>query len=276
MSITLNVDTSRFVALVREVARRTGRTVQKELKVAGRGLCWELSKATQPFGMDDKARGQGESAIRRDLFGSGQGGLTSSTIRRAGMFRTLPDGIMANATEEQSTTVQIFAKKNGEVYGTDRENFLRSPSVGDLDALHHGQFRDGRISSAKGYDRTIGRWKFISRTVIPQSAGTDLLNFLAARVGFAKAGWATCARLIGDAKNSTRDFPKWVKRHRDSPGQIDDKTDDPNHPTLGLTNGINYTSRVLSDQNIRIALKDAEFKLRKRIQNAIDHPPKFA
>ncbi|SDU31170.1 hypothetical protein SAMN05444156_3225 [Verrucomicrobium sp. GAS474] len=274
MSITLTVDTTRYAALVRDLAKRTGRTVQKELKVAARGLCWELAKAMQPFGMDDKAKGQGESAIRRDLFGSGQKGLTSSTVRRFGIFKTLPDSIIANATEEESTTVQIFAKKNGEVYGTDKEHFMRNPSVGDLDAIHHSAFRDGRMSSVSAFDRTIGRWKFITRTVIPESKGVQILNMLVARVGFAKAGWATCARIIGDAANSTRDFPRWVKRHRDAPGEVEDRTDDPNQPTLTIVNNINYTRRVLSQQNMSIALKDAEYKLRARIQNAIDHPPK--
>src|ERR1700743_2929548 len=64
--LKVTADFSKLDSKVREVIRLTKEEPAQIMVQEARLLCVELAKYTQPFGLDDKARQQGETALMRD------------------------------------------------------------------------------------------------------------------------------------------------------------------------------------------------------------------
>ena len=261
--ITLDkVDFSGLDQKLREISRLTKEVPADLIKQEARLLCVELTKYTQPFGLDGKAKQLGGNAIKSDLLGNVRG--RPGGQRSGGIFYVLPDSLAAKYTTEKDGNVRIFARKDGYVYGTEKDKFKTTASMQELEA-HHRSLRgpDGSVTQAGGKTRDIGRWKFIDRWVITQSQFDRYLKYIVQKVGYAKSGWATCAKKLG----GTRGIPAWVTRNQ-GPGTIIDNTAAP-EPSLTIRNETRYTSHVLSDSGVAGALKDREIKLTGRVKKIL-------
>jgi hypothetical protein len=261
--ITLdNVDLSGLDQKLRQIAKITKEEPAKLMKQEARLLCVELAKYTQPFGLDENAKKLGEGAVKSDLLGNVRG--RPGGQRSGGVFYVIPDALANSAHQEKTGNVRIFSRKDGFVYGTDSDKFKTKASNSELEE-HHKSMRgpDGSVTQAGGKTRDIGRWKFIQRWVITQSQFTSYLAFAIRRVGFAKGGWATCAAKLG----GTRGIPAWITKHK-TPGTVIDATGGP-EPKITIRNDVNYTSQVLSESNLKAALRDREIKLTARIEQAL-------
>lgn len=225
-------------------------------------LSLSLVKYTQPFGMGDKAKQQGEKAIQGDLTGHRKG-----ADGYGGVFFIIPDQYATSAVFDQKQNVmRMFVKKTGEVYGCDISLWKINASNSELHA-HHQSLRkaDGSVTEAGTFNhKDVGRWRFVQKWTITSSQFQAYLEFIFPRVGYAKGGWATVCRKLG---RSNADIPGWIKNHP-SPGSVIDNTSDAN-PSITIINEVNYTGRVLSESAKREAIKEREVKIKLAIDRAI-------
>lgn len=146
------------------------------------------------------AKKQGEGAIKRDLLGG---------RKRAGIFSVLPDSLIAQAESYPNGSTRMFVTKTGQVFGTETANFRPNASTSEMRAHHKKYFQNGRMSQAGGRTRDIGRWKFVDKMVVSQSAMDAYLRLIQARVGMFAASQMGAASDLGGLSK----VPAWVRRH---------------------------------------------------------------
>ena len=259
--IEVSVNTTGLEEKILRLARYTHKSVGSIMKQEARLVGVQLARYTQPFGFGDDAKKLGEGAIARDT-------------QRA--FYVLPDNLVANPTPISSGKyagwLKLFITKAGTIYVVRPENYRANDTSQTL-FRHHNELRnkDGIVPKKTGWVDKQPDFVAINLWVISQSQYNAYLPFIQKEVGFAKAGWATAISGIG----GTRGIPGWVTRHKNkSPGSVNDQTANEDNPTISIVNEVNYTSRVLSESGKRGAIRDAEYRLAKRVQAALDHPPK--
>jgi hypothetical protein len=255
--MSISIDLSGLDKKIAEKAAAMKKSLGQAMREEGGLLCLPLMKYTQPFGMNGKAKSLGEGAILRDL---------------TEVFYILPDELCAGRTIIHDNGiyegyVQIFAKKTGELFICPPENWH---VVDPIDSLHDYwqtlRTQDGRVRRNRNKLAQDGRVRIIQLWVITKSQGDQLWGMVSPKVGYAKNGWAQCAKKLG---RSNSEVPAWIKNH-DAPATVIDNTDKP-RPTLTLANEVNYTGRVLSESNKRAAIRERE----KLITLAIDRAVKF-
>lgn len=257
--LEITVDTSGLDAKVIRLAAFTGKTVEEAQIPEARLLGVQMARYTQPFDFGDSSKKLGEGAVERD-------------VRRA--FYVLPNDLVANPVMIKSGQyagwLRLFSTTAGVAYAVQSNNFRVQDSSQTL-YRHHQTLRNrsGNVPKKSGWIDQQARFVAINMWVISQSQFDDYLPFIQKEVGFAKGGWATAIADLG----GTRGLPGWVTRHKNkAPGRSIIKKGE--NPTVTIINDIDYTSQVLSQSGQRGAIRDAEFRLAKRIQNALDHPPK--
>ena len=242
-------------------------TIPDAVVAASRLLCVELARRTQPFGDKDDAKKAGEKAITRDLLGRGGGGSV-----RAGLFSGhdfTPDmGFEWYAT---GPNVRLFISKDGFAYGTDKTYFKESVSQGELRSIHKSKFVNGKMSSAGGRDRSIGRWKFIEKWFVPKEALNDYVDSQILKVGWAKAAWAACARELRKVTSgsATRGIPSWVTRHDSPNSDVVDNSRNLSNPNVTLINATKYASQVLPASEVQNAKNIVIGKMIMQMKNIL-------
>jgi hypothetical protein len=239
------------------------KTLPEVLRIHARLVCVELSRRTQPFGDKSGEEKVGASAIARDLLGG---------KKRYGIFAPITDFMAQNAEENGSGTIRLFAKKNGEVYGTDQAHFLTNATPATMRGIHKGAFKNGQVSSAGTSDRKIGRWIFINKYFVPKSSLSEYVAAQQAKVGIAKSGWAACAKQLKTGKGSaTRGIPRWVTRHLGDYGLgiVQDMADDTANPRIVLTNTCKYADKVCPENQQQQAVAIVVGKMIKQLTNML-------
>lgn len=242
-------------------------TIPDAVVAASRLLCVELARRTQPFGDKDEAKKAGEKAITRDLLGRGGGGSV-----RAGLFSGhdfTPDmGFEWYATGPH---VRLFISKSGYAYGTDKSYFKESVSPGEMRSFHKSKFVNGKMSSAGGRDRSIGRWKFIEKWFVPKEALNDYVDSQILKVGWAKAAWAACARELRKVTSgsATRGIPSWVTRHDSPNSDVVDNSRNLSNPSVTLINATKYASQVLPASEVQNAKNIVIGKMIMQMKNIL-------
>jgi hypothetical protein len=237
--------------ILEEYAELREQSIPDAVVASARLLCVELARRTQPFGVDDKAKKVGEKSITRDLRGRGGSGTV-----RAGIFG------VANFEKDEGfawyakgPNVRLFITKDGKVYGTDKSFFRPNASEGELRTFHKSKFVNGKMSSAGGRDRTIGRWRFTEKMFVDQSTLDNYVDSQILKVGWAKSAWAACARELRKVTSgsATRGIPAWVARHDSPNSDVIDNSRDLNNPRVTLTNATKYASQVLPQSEVQNA-----------------------
>ena len=237
--------------ILEEYAELREQSIPDAVVASARLLCVELARRTQPFGVDDKAKKVGEKSITRDLRGRGGSGTV-----RAGIFG------VANFEKDEGfawyakgPNVRLFITKDGKVYGTDKSFFRPNASKGELRTFHKSKFVNGKMSSAGGRDRTIGRWRFTEKMFVDQSTLDSYVDSQILKVGWAKSAWAACARELRKVTSgsATRLIPTWVTRHDSPNSDVIDNSRDLNNPRVTLTNATKYASQVLPQSEVQNA-----------------------
>jgi len=215
-------------------------TIPDAVHLNARLLCVELARRTQPFGDKASSKLSGEKAITRDLIGRGGSGKV-----RAGIFASLPSKIVEY---EKSENVRLFVTKNGDVYGTDKFHIRPNASLSEMRGFHKTQFANGKMSSAGGKTKDVGRWKFIDKMFVPKQTLEEYTKLVKDKVGISKAGWASCALKLKKiiAGQQTRGIPSWVVRQTKDYNNADviDITNDLENPRVSMTNKIPWASIV--------------------------------
>ena len=235
----------RFYAAVRE------KTMPEALRINARLLCVELARRTQPFGKDDSAKKDGESAVARDLLGG---------KKRYGLFAPLTEFMQKHAEANSTGTIRLFARKDGTIYGTDKAHFRQFATASSLRFIHKKAFVNGKMSSAGTNDRRTGRWVFIDKYFVPGEVLSKYVESVKAKVGIAKSGWAACAKKIQSTTkgSATRGIPRWVTRHLGDYdlGIVEDNSESPFNPSITLTNTAKHADATCreSERNVAVVI----------------------
>lgn len=272
MSATITLDKSGLEGMFEYYAQVKKRSVPDALRINARLLAVELARRTQPFGDKTGKEKIGEGAIVRDLIGG---------KNRYGVFAALKDYMIANAEQSRaSDNVRLFVTKDGRVYGTDKAHYLPDATQGEMRSIHKSKFVNGKMSSAGGRTRDIGRWKFVDKYYVQKKELDDYVATQKKKVGIAKSGWAACAKALkGAVKGSpTRGIPGWVTRHlKDyTLGNVQDLADDPANARIVLTNTCRYIDKVCPESERNAAVVIVVNKMLKEMQRILRYERKKA
>jgi hypothetical protein len=258
----------KFEQIMKRYADAKNVSIPDAVMLNARLLCVELARRTQPFGMSDASKKTGEKAITRDLLGKSGGSKA-----RAGLFSPI-SAVMDDAVfYKSSTNVRLFVSKDGTVYGTDRSHFLPDATESTLRSFHKKNFVNGRMSSAGGRSKNIGRWKFVDRLFVDASTLNNYLDSTLKKVGIAKSGWASCASQLKKVNKGklTASIPKWVLRHLEDfrSGEVQDNTTNKNNPTVFLTNKVPWASEVIDVMEQGKAQSIVAQKMKKQLEKIL-------
>jgi hypothetical protein len=241
--------TPKLAPLLRDLKRIPGQfnRVAKELVDSeARGFVRDAVQSTPPFysraapTLDNpgkwetvtgtEAKKAGEVAIKTDLTGGRRG---AGTVR-GGIITTMDDALFESALNYKKTqNVRLFIRKDGTVYGTDRSLFKPDATTATLHDHHKALYKNGRMTSAGGRDRSIGRWKFVDKMVVKKKTLETYLKETYKKVGILCSGWAAAAD-----KLNVR-LPLWIKRHGTSNGSAVITVGDMSYH-LRLENAVSY------------------------------------
>ena len=208
MKLTVKNDPALALRKLAAVGGASRTVLEKVFRADAKGFVRDVIAITPPnMGKADKAsQRRGESAIRKDILG----GRRSAGTQRGGIVVPLADSLIDAALRTglyQTENVRLFVKKDGTVYGTERSLFKPAATNETLHTHHQRYFKNGKMTSAGGRDRTIGRWRFIDKMVVRQSALNSYLKEVYLKVGGLAAGFNSAARLLGQS------VPAWIRRH---------------------------------------------------------------
>ena len=214
---------ARRVPLFRDNARQ-------EMMDIGRLVAVSCATSTQPYGVSESSRKNGEAAVHRDIYkiyctpGMVYGEIANSDVGaaksfykafRSGDYLTAISLIHAYAPKFNLVQIQQF--DNGKLH-KERRN------------------RRGRVSKAQKNISLVTNPRALQRYVAAEKA----------KVGYAKAGWANCARAFREGRAGTRGLPGWVTRHRGAPASAAVNVGAGNLITLVMRNNVEYAQFVLT------------------------------
>jgi hypothetical protein len=253
---------TKFKQILEEYSQIRKVTIPDSVIFNARLLCVELSRRTQPFG-NEKAKQVGEKAIVKDLLGR--------NMQRAGIFSVIGQAIGNNYEEYSTGNVRLFVRKDGSVYGTDKSHFRPDATEGDMRSFHKRFFKNGKMSSAGSRTRDIGRWKFIEKMFVNQGAMDSYLEARYRTVGWAKAGWAACAKELRKVftGSAVKGIPEFVRKLDSYNSDVIDNTSNLTEPTVTLINTTPYIDRILPVTEQLNALSVVKAKMKKQLERIL-------
>lgn len=243
------VDSSQYFAKIAEYQREIGKPMPVVLRAEGRLMAVSLARGTQPYTRGEDWAGsqaQGAGKVERD-------------IRK--VYATGGDVFeaMRNKGEEGAADAFYYFHQNGMIGGKRGAQSLMEAIQTPFRALKIEKLNPSHHKSARGRGGRVGGSGKRFKQVV--KADTQLEKYIAAKqkmVGFVKAAFATCARLLG----GVRGIPGWVTRHR-APGSIRDNTASPTFPYVELTNSVDYADEALSTSAEHEAYRIGQARLTK-------------
>jgi hypothetical protein len=218
------------------------RSLPQLLRRAGRLCAVSLATQAQPFGTGSDAQLLGQRAVVRDI--------RKVYALPSDIFPGFPNPQLA-AAFWQAVQAGDWSRANG-VLHRDCPRY-RNLEIRPFDggAAHKANRNNrGRIAKSQSY-------VFIVQNAAELKA---YINVEFKLVGFAKAGWAACARALGGVSG----LPGWITRHK-APGRVEERYGN-GLAEIILVNQVTYASEVLSEAQKRAAVQIAGDRLFKALQ----------
>lgn len=263
--MTADVNMAELQDKMKELTFLLGVPAATVLRVETKRLVQTLVNFTPPgngrLGEGETPRQQGESAIKKDIFGGrkvGKGALSR------GLFFVMGESI--HAVKQDRDEVRLFVGKTGDVWLTDKHFFKPNASIADMDAIHSpARSRStGRVSTAGQYpNRETGRWKQVNQMTVGRQAADRYFKHLASHVGRMRAGWLPSAEAV------KLNLPNWIKRHRGvAHGFVQDQLSAPN-PSITIANTFPGVGRAVGhvvNRSLQIRMAALEKNLARLIK----------
>lgn len=260
MKVTAKTDTRGALAKLERVGGSSRTVLEKVFRADAKGFVRDVIAITPPnTGKTNKdSQRRGERAIMTDL----RGGRRSAGTVRGGVIMPLADSLVSQAASSITGTgdsVRLFVKKDGTVYGTERQNFRPDATTETLHSHHQRYFKNGRMTSAGGRDRSIGRWKFVDKLIVRQSVYQAYLKEVFAKVGGLCAGFNAAARALSVP------VPVWIRRHGERWSSVAIIAS-PQRWLVRITNKSKFGSQIDLQRRMDYVLQSG--KRQKRLANA--------
>lgn len=253
MNPELKVETRRFEAALRNLARETGRSFGEVVNQNARLIAVNLAYQTQPFGNSSASRKQGEGAVMRDI---------------GKVYRTA-SSVYAEIKDQSEKTAKGWYKavKAGEF--TQAEAILRKVSIADRNAAI-GKFDDSLHIKSRNRRGRVSRHRIALITPDAKELKTYAKQ-VASRVGYAKAGWIAAGLQLGKLSR----VPAWLKKVTAGQGSGTMKGRAVN-PEAELHNFVQYLTNILNTGSVATALRVQREKMEKHIKYAVSNSARKA
>tara|TARA_R110002167_G_scaffold109834_1_gene279941 strand:- start:2103 stop:2918 length:816 start_codon:yes stop_codon:yes gene_type:complete len=227
-------------------------------------LAVELANRTQPFsvgkGGGAKGKERGTKRTRFDI---------ERLFNGEQMFRDIIDGTENKRLATKFRKMQSAGQWQELAALMRTIGIIKKPlKVVSSSMLAHHKNRNkisGRVYSNRRIDAI-----YISQD------SDEYINEMVKRVGFSKAGWAACARLIKGIKGDpARGIPAWAKKKAHGNwARVVDRTNNTENPRIYLKNRIRWISRICPESEQKKALRIVHEKMLKSIKIAMAHARK--
>lgn len=247
--IELDVRLNDYTRALERFRGLTGKTWPEILRKEGRLLAVSFARATQPFGSDERGKLLGEMAVARDIrkvYGTAGDAFKSIEAHDT---RDLASAFYAAYKQRKYRKAEKILKGSSSP--------LRDVPFGSFRESDHLERRDAR-GKVRGKTPTV--------ILTNDRARNAYIKREQRQVGWAKAGWAVCARLLG----GVRGIPQWVTRHRRAPGGIIDKMRSILDPSITLRNAVPYVDKLLPTSARSEALASVRRNIQSEIERMVD------
>jgi hypothetical protein len=166
--------------------------------------------APKSTGLSDKARQQGENAIKSDLFGgrnriAGGSASLQKTYSSLGIFQRIGSSSLVPPKRGRTQTIGVnLGWERGKKVRIMEKFWRPGASLQEMQAFHR-RYRDkyGRIGFVTR--STIGRWQVQDQLWIENARADTYLALMRRKVGWSKAGFAPAAIACGIR------VPAWIR-----------------------------------------------------------------
>jgi len=265
--IQIETDVLDVLNLLEEITEGEGTAVL--VKQHARLLCVQLAYHTQPFAVgsnkDEQKKAYKQSAIRvkYDI---------EKVIRGGKKLEEIAEKI---ANEDiQKRMLELIARRKWEAVA----NILKATKI--IKAWD-SKFEILKTQGAMKSVHSRARNKRSGRTKTPRDAlyiaARDIylrkyITETQKRIGFAKAGWADCARKLNAVKgDGARGIPSWAKsKAHGNNGSVIDLSGDKSNPRVALTNRVSYITNILTKMDVEKSIKFTTTNFIKSLQRKVN------
>jgi hypothetical protein len=246
-----------------------GEGMAKLVKEHARLLCVQLAYHTQPFAVGSnkdeqkKAYNQGSKRVEFDI---------EKVIRGGKKLEEIAEKIVNE--DIQKRMLELIAQKKWDAVG-------KILAATKIIKAWDGKFEILKTPGAMKSVHSRARNKRSGRTKTPRDAlyiaATDakLATYVrqaSQRVGFAKAGWADCARKLNAVKgDGARGIPAWAKKAKHgNNGSVIDLSGDKSNPRVALTNRVSYITNILTKMDVEKSIKFTTTNFIKSLERKVN------
>jgi len=238
-------DDLKFLRKMKKYEEVVGKEVEQLVKNAARLCAIECMRYTGPRGTKGEDKRRGESNIRKDLRGI-------FTIVNPKWWKAVMD--MGKDKREV-----LVHEKTSIVWARDTQKTI--DSVEGARSFHKSNRSSGKTT----------RLGMLDRAIIKQSIHRRYLKEVFAKVGIAKAGWASAAQKCeADVREPMKGIPAWVlKNISQSEASVSSKKGRGLSHSVSMTNKIRYARETLDRENEAFAVNLAKKKMTSMMNHAI-------
>lgn len=227
MTVTITTDNHALNRALNRVVLEVGADLGPTVKRSARLATVELAFRTQPYGKSAQVQAKGKAAVERD-------------IRRV---YTNPGFAYRRIKEKHLAALFWAVLQAGDI--REANAVLRRAGLPPLEAWDDGAAHQAARDRGRVPDRTTP----IALTPAANKRLAAYIKKQQKNVGFAKGGFAACARLLG----GTRGIPGWVSRQK-SPGRVVDATNRRIDPYVLFENLVTYLPDQLPEGHYHAAM----------------------
>ena len=263
----VKVDASNLKEMLLRFEQVTGKSMPQIVQSNARICAVELANRTQPFSVGSGAGpsilSRGTKHLRKDILKAVKDkGKLEEKAQQVGdeKLRARLQTVIASGNE---SAIAAMLKACGVI-----KNAFNFHMVNGKDHIRqiHRANRSGRTGHTLS---TRGEYYFAKTGFI------DHLETVAKRLGYAKSGWAECARKIGGVKgDGARGIPAFAKRQKGNNGEAKDNTERKDSPHFTMTNTTPWVSRLLPPRKQTDATNIARDKMIKAMNKVFSYVAK--
>jgi len=263
----VKADTSNIKTMLLRFEEVTGKSIPQLVRAHARICAVELANRTQPFSVGS---GVGPAVLARGTM------YLKKDLRKITKDREALDEKAAGIADEKLRVrlqAVIASGKNPAIaallvaVGTikNASDFKLVSGPKEMEPLHKSH-RSGRTGHALS---TRPSYHFAP-------SGIDgYVKTIAKRLGYAKSGWAECARKIGGVKgDGARGIPAFAKRQKGENFKVLDNSEKKSNPHFTMTNTTPWVSRLLPARRQDDALNVARDKMIKQMNKVFRYVAK--
>jgi hypothetical protein len=230
-------------------------------------LCVQLAHRTQPFSVGEKGKGKAYNQSERRVDWD-----VKMIIRGNDQLMKIAEGLSSEKLRDRMET--LIQSGNMEAVAKILESTGLVVKKGNRPNLIKGTAKY-KAAHRKGRNKRTGR-AYKSQHVFNMAANqnqlTSYIKKAQKRIGYAKAGWADCARKINAINgDGARGIPAWAKSKKGGSGRVVDMTRNSKNPSVSMTNEVGYVSRILPDREIAHSKNWTSEQFVKSLKKAFRH-----